>query len=425
LAIKVHIEAGDPMIHGKSPNSKIDPILLEDLYGHLLTFEPRMEANNLAADVGFPSANFLTKTNNNRGSGSSNYNSGRGNSYSSRSRGRGRGRGRGPPQNQQPFSSNALPMCQVCGKSGHTALKCYRRFDHSFQGDETNSMAAYMVAPSSQPDLSWYPDTAATNHMTSDLRNLNLQYEEYTGQEQVKVGNGQVLNIAHIGASNLLQKHHLRLPNMLHVPQLTKNLFSVHKLAHDNNAILEFHSDLFCVKDQATWTILLQGKSKDGLYPLIPSATNHSSPAAYIGERTSTDQWHKRLGHPSTRIVQQVTSHFKLPVSSNKLSTSVCNACQLGKSHCLPFSSSPSVSNFPIELVFCDVWGPSPTLSVNLKIATMFHLWMTTVNSIGYFRLKQNLMFTQYLSNFLLMLKDFSLANSKQFKLTEEENFRY
>jgi hypothetical protein len=286
-------------------------------------------------------------------------------------------------------------------------------------------MAAYMVAPSSQPDLSWYPDTAATNHMTSDLRNLNLQYEEYTGQEQVKVGNGQVLNIAHIGASNLLQKHHLRLPNMLHVPQLTKNLFSVHKLAHDNNAILEFHSDLFCVKDQATGTILLQGKSKDGLYPLIPSATNHSSPAAYIGERTSTDQWHKRLGHPSTRIVQQVTSHFKLPVSSNKLSTSVCNACQLGKSHCLPFSSSPSVSNFPIELVFCDVWGPSPTLSVNLKIATMFHLWMTTVNSIGYFRLKQNLMFTQYLSNLLLMLKDFSLANSKQFKLTEEENFRY
>jgi hypothetical protein len=69
--------------------TRIDPILLEDLYGHLLTFESRMEANNPAADVGFPSANFVTKTNNNRGSGSSNYNSGRGNSYSSRSRGRG------------------------------------------------------------------------------------------------------------------------------------------------------------------------------------------------------------------------------------------------------------------------------------------------------------------------------------------------
>jgi hypothetical protein len=101
-------------------------------------------------------------------------------------------------------------------------------------------MAAYMVAPSSQPDLSWYLDTAATNHITSDLRNLNLQSEEYTGQGQVKVGNEQGLNIAHIGASNLLQKHHLCLPNMLHVPQLTKNLFFVHKLAHDNNAILEF-----------------------------------------------------------------------------------------------------------------------------------------------------------------------------------------
>ncbi|GLT71534.1 hypothetical protein SLA2020_435450 [Shorea laevis] len=106
-------------------------------------------------------------------------------------------------------------------------------------------MAAYMVAPSSQPDLSWYPDTAATNHMTSDLGNLNLQSEEYTGNEQVRVGNGQGLKIAHIGSSNLLHKYNLRLHHMLHVPELTKNLFSVHKLAFDNNAILEFHSDLF------------------------------------------------------------------------------------------------------------------------------------------------------------------------------------
>jgi hypothetical protein len=55
------------------------------------------------------------------------------------------------------------------------------------------------------------------------------------------------------------------------VPQLTKNLFSIHKLAHDNNAIVEFHYDLFYIKEKTMGTILLQGSSKDGLYPLIPS----------------------------------------------------------------------------------------------------------------------------------------------------------
>jgi hypothetical protein len=73
---------------------------------------------------------------------------------------------------------------------------------------------------------------------------------------------------------------------MLHVPQLTKNLFSVHKLAHDNNAIVKFHSDLFYIKDKTTGTILLQSRSKDGLYPLIPSTESTYFPAAYIGERS-------------------------------------------------------------------------------------------------------------------------------------------
>jgi len=58
-------------------------------------------------------------------------------------------------------------------------------------------MAAYIVAPSSQPDLSWYPNTAATNHMTADLNNLNLQADEYTGSEQVRVGNGQGLKFVY------------------------------------------------------------------------------------------------------------------------------------------------------------------------------------------------------------------------------------
>jgi transposase InsO family protein len=42
----------------------------------------------------------------------------------------------------------------------------------------------------------------------------------------------------------------------------------------------------------------------------------------------------------------------------------ICNACQLGKSHQLPFGLSTHVSTAPLQLIHTDVWGPA-LLSVN------------------------------------------------------------
>jgi histone deacetylase 1/2 len=38
----------------------------------------------------------------------------------------------------------------------------------------------------------------------------------------------------------------------------------------------------------------------------------------------------------------------------------VCDASQQAKSHQLPYPKSSSVSKFPLELIFSDVWGPAP-----------------------------------------------------------------
>jgi histone deacetylase 1/2 len=68
------------------------------------------------------------------------------------------------------------------------------------------------------------------------------------------------------------------------------------------------------------------------------------------------------MGHPSYQIVHHLISKFSLPISSNKI-PGICSACQQGKSHRLSFFSSQSVSNQPLELIFSDVWGPSPFMS--------------------------------------------------------------
>ena len=39
----------------------------------------------------------------------------------------------------------------------------------------------------------------------------------------------------------------------------------------------------------------------------------------------------------------------------------ICHSCQRAKSHQLPYPISTSVSTKPLQLIFSDVWGPTPT----------------------------------------------------------------
>jgi hypothetical protein len=67
-------------------------------------------------------------------------------------------------------------------------------------------------------------------------------------------------------------------------------------------------------------------------------------------------QWHSRLGHPSVSIVKQVVSKNNLPCLDESSNRTVCDACQQGKSHQLPYPNSSSNSEFPLQLIFSDVW---------------------------------------------------------------------
>jgi transposase InsO family protein len=68
------------------------------------------------------------------------------------------------------------------------------------------------------------------------------------------------------------------------------------------------------------------------------------------------------LGHLALRTIKQVISKFSLPVFSNK-PTASCVSCQQAKAHQLPFPASTYVFNRTLELLFSDVWGPSPIVS--------------------------------------------------------------
>jgi histone deacetylase 1/2 len=166
------------------------------------------------------------------------------------------------------------------------------------------------------------------------------------------------MDINHIGHFVIhTPSRDLHLKNILHAPQATKNLISVHRLTKDNQTFMEFHPDFFLFKDQVTKKTLLRGRCRGGLYPL--QHTSDSRKQVLSAVKPSSSRWHSRLGHPSFEIVRRVISKHNLPCCSEINKATVCDACQLAKSHQLPYAVSTSKSSAPLELIFSDVWGPA------------------------------------------------------------------
>jgi hypothetical protein len=225
---------------------------------------------------------------------------------------------------------------------------------------------AYYSSPSLPSEENWYPDTGATHHLANDIQNLNLSFEEYTGQDQICIGNGKGLSIKHSGSATISLSHKFLLKLLLHVSNICRNLLLVCQFAFDNSVFFEFYPSYFVIKDCKTGIPIHQCQLKNSLCQLFPPHVHPSTPQALVGERTFSHCWHKRLGNPALWIVNLVLSKFQLPVS-NKKALQPCKACPQAKGYQLPFSlSTTSICN-PLALLYSDVWGPSPTLSLKGK----------------------------------------------------------
>lgn len=261
------------------------------------------------------------------------------------------------------------PTCQICSKVGHVASCCFKRFQRNYLGagndgrymdrqlaalSVTGGGSSTSTSTSYPVDPNWYADTGATDHLTNDLDKLTMK-EPYRGKNHVQAANGAGMRITHISHSTIpTSSHPLRLNDILHVPSVSRNLLSVKKICHDNNICFEFHPSYFLVKDRATRVVLLRGGCRGGLYNLNESSIKQ----IFHIVKVSREKWHSRLGHPATQVVQHILHHYELPSESlNKVV--ICDGCQQGKSHQLPFSLSTRVTTAPLEIIYSDVWGPA------------------------------------------------------------------
>jgi hypothetical protein len=65
-----------------------------------------------------------------------------------------------------------------------------------------------------------------------------MSSEEYTGLDQIRIGNGTGLSINHIGSASLsLSRHKFLLKQLLHVPLIYRKLISIRQFALDNSVL--------------------------------------------------------------------------------------------------------------------------------------------------------------------------------------------
>ncbi|RVX10885.1 Retrovirus-related Pol polyprotein from transposon RE1 [Vitis vinifera] len=379
-------------------NIRDDKISIEVVHSMLLAFEHRLEQQSSIEQFSPISANYASSSNS-RGGGRR-YNGGRGQNHTPNIsnytyRGRGRG-GRYGQNGRHNSNSSEKPQCQLCGKFGHTVQICYHRFDISYQSSQSsntspsnagnpNSIPAMVASSNNLADDTWYLDSGASHHLTQSVGNLTSS-SPYTGTDKVTIGNGKHLSISNTGSHRLLSdSRSFHLKKVFHVPFISANLISVAKFCSDNNALIEFRSNSFFVKDLHMKKVLAQGKLENGLYrfPVL-----NSKKVAFVGATNNSSifdnkvkLWHHRLGHASTDI--------------------------LAKSHRLPTHLSLSCASKPLELVHTDLWGPASVKSTSG--ARYFILFLDDYSWYTWF--------------YPLQTKDQALPAFKKFKLQVENQF--
>ena len=202
-------------------------------------------------------------------------------------------------------------------------------------------------------------DIGAASHMTTSQGNLS-SYFNFSKNNGIIVRNDQSIPIRGFGSANLSPSHsRLVLKNVLHAPNLIKNLVSVCKFTINNQVFVEFDSFGFSMKDFQTRMTLMRCNSWGELYPITTTINQANSPSTFAA--LSSSLWHHRLGHLRDPVLDSLRRNNLIEYNKTRKSH-VCHSCSLGKHVKLPFVDFHNSTYMPFDILHSDLWT-SPILS--------------------------------------------------------------
>ena len=226
----------------------------------------------------------------------------------------------------------------------------YTQLSVMFQGKSQKTSGMITNLTQNSLNSKWILDSGSTDHITGN-KNLLNNYKKIETKQFVIVANGEKMEILGNGSISLLSR---KISNVLHVNNCTSNLLSISKITRDLNCEITFTSKNVIFQELITKNIIGEGFLENGLYILSEEKCNFNIKK----EEELGTLWHKRIGHPSDKILKCIFDFKQLDCSS-------CEICKLGKHTRLPFSLSNCKSKKPFEIIHSDVWGPAPIESFN------------------------------------------------------------
>ena len=215
-------------------------------------------------------------------------------------------------------------------------------------------------------DLSraWILDAGATDHMTSSEKCFE-SYEILAPGKNVQTVDGTLLPV--VGFGSMKMQPIGTIINVLNVPKLFINLISIQRLAslREYNILFDDVDAYLCHKE-LRWKIGL-AKVQHGLYylPCQSSRRIMETEPKVAAVKTSSEEEimdvHQRMGHPSFYLLKHMYPHLFKNID---ISTTVCDACQLGKFKRTTFPPTDHRKTSPFQLIHLDVWGPSSQTDV-------------------------------------------------------------
>ena len=287
-------------------------------------------------------------------------------------------------------SRNTSVDCFYCKRKGHLARDFRKKKRDKDNAGENSRKCAFFASTSEQKqrqvksetvprsevverlmavDTSdvWITDSGASRHITY-RREWYSEFKPSSGGS-ISLGDNGMCDVT--GSGTVLINRlvngkwsEARIENVLYVPKIRKNLFSVGVCAEKGFDVL-FNGKLVTItRDGEVFGFGVQQDNQ--IYRILFTVRKPSVAREANVSTVNLHVWHERMGHVNNKVLREMTQKGLIRgMKLADINNFFCESCAFGKAHRLPFKKNETKRNTKLgEYIHSDVCGPFSTESI-------------------------------------------------------------